>query len=72
MGRGDAASALECYAQANRLDNVEFSGFYEKMDEAMIAIFRAEAEFPNVTTFSELYETSKSKTTQNQQRACPT
>ena len=38
-----------------------------KMDEAMIAICRAEAEFPNVTTFSEMYETSKSKATQNQQ-----
>ena len=38
-----------------------------KMDEAMIAICRAEAEIPNVTTFSELYETSKSKATQNQQ-----
>ena len=36
VGRGDAASALECYAQANRLDNVEFSGFYEKKDEAAI------------------------------------
>lgn len=27
-----------------------------KMDDAMIAICRAEAEFPNVTTFSELYK----------------
>lgn len=38
-----------------------------KMDEAMIAICRAEAEFSDVKTFSELYETSKSKATQNQQ-----
>lgn len=30
-----------------------------KMDEEMIAICRAEAEFPYITTFSELYETSK-------------
>lgn len=37
-----------------------------KMDDAMIAICRAEAEFSDITTFSELYETSKSKATQNQ------
>ena len=36
VGRGDAAPALESYARANGLDNVEFSGFYEKKDEAMI------------------------------------
>ena len=36
VGRGDAALALESYARANGLDNVEFSGFYEKKDEAAI------------------------------------
>ena len=36
VGRGEAAHALESYARANGLDNVEFSGFYEKKDEAAI------------------------------------
>ena len=36
VGRGEAAPSLESYVRANGLDNVEFSGFYEKKDEAMI------------------------------------
>ena len=34
VGRGDAAPSLESYVRANGLENVEFSGFYEKKDEA--------------------------------------
>ena len=36
VGRGDAAPSLESYVRANGLENVEFSGFYEKKDEAAI------------------------------------
>ena len=34
VGRGDAAPSLESYVRANGLENVEFSGFYEKKNEA--------------------------------------
>lgn len=36
VGRGEAQTALQEYAKANDIENVEFSGFYEKEDEAAI------------------------------------
>ena len=45
VGRGDAADSLEAYAVSNGCANVEFSGFYKKVDEAAVV---AACDFINI------------------------